>query len=129
MERGIISGSKEILKSKGISSTETDLDYSTMEDISQDGIDDEEKCGGTEEMANGMASLGITEFSRPTTTTATTNERGENLDELPPDKTRRGTRRKATKYEQTLNLIPTTITKMTKKRGKETMRSQKQKDN
>ena len=41
-------------------------------------------------MANGMASLGIVEVSRPTITTATTNERGENLDELPPDKTRRG---------------------------------------
>ena len=41
MERGIISGSKEILKSKKISATETDLDYLMTEDMSQDGMDDE----------------------------------------------------------------------------------------
>ena len=53
-------------------------------------MDDEEKGGGTDEVANEMASLGILEGSKPNTTTAITNKRGERLDESPPYKTGRG---------------------------------------
>ena len=44
--------------------------------MSQDGMNEEEKGGGTEEVANEMASLGIVEVSKPNTTTTITNERG-----------------------------------------------------
>ena len=113
-----------------------------MRDMSQDGMDDKEKGGGTEEMENKMASLGIVEVSKPKTTTAITNERGEKLDKLPPDKTGRGNQKEGLGFKTRMgnqkegNKVradrkphKTTITKMTKKRGKETTRSQKQKDN
>ena len=55
----IISGSKDRLRGKEISAKETKLHYSTTGNMSQNGMDDEEKGGGTEEMANKMASIGI----------------------------------------------------------------------
>ena len=58
--------------------------------MSQDGTNEEEKGGGTEEVANEMASLGIVEVSKLNTTTVITNKRGERLNESPPYKTGRG---------------------------------------
>ena len=56
--------------------------------MSQDGMNEDEKGGGTEEVANEMASLEIAEDLKRTTTMATTNDGGGRVNESPPYKTR-----------------------------------------
>ena len=51
-------------------------------------MNEEEKGGGTEEVANEMASLEIAEDLKRTTTMATTNDGGGRSNESPPYKTR-----------------------------------------